>query len=322
LFFKKKLKISTEEKIDLVRKFIESDEDLLSFSKNHHLNKDDFAQWYNVYKYGVERELNQIEKLDISLLVSNPDKFTDDTFILFLDTEKLSTGQIFIQFFANEDEEALFASCKGAMVIEGDEAILLDAQEMIKSSCNSLIDKDIVLAQIKDINPVTQNLEFDNNNSATSTSRVGLFEFALKRGRVDASDLDDDDIIELVNELKELCRADDYKGACESLLDWGLCFEFDLDSLDDEPERYFSSMDMIEVDCNESNTSVKIGLEDDDLILTLVVKFEAFVEDDISAEDFEEYLPDSGAWAAASASPGWSYSESDGENVYFVGFKK
>ena len=78
--------------------------------------------------------------------------------------------------------------------------------------------------------------------------------------------------------------------------------------------------DYIEFECTSENTSVKIGY-DDCLIVTISVQFEIPLNGGISTAELAEYLPDSGAWASASASPGWGYAGSDGDNVWFLGIK-
>jgi len=57
------------------------------------------------------------------------------------------------------------------------------------------------------------------------------------------------------------------------------------------------------------------------LMVTVSVIFEIPLNADISTTKLEEYLPESGAWAVASASPGWIYAASDGDNVWFKGVK-
>ncbi len=78
--------------------------------------------------------------------------------------------------------------------------------------------------------------------------------------------------------------------------------------------------DYIEFECSSENTSIKIGY-DDCLVVTISVQFEIPLNAGISTAELAEYLPDSGAWASASASPGWGYACSDGDNVWFLGIK-
>jgi len=156
-------------------------------------------------------------------------------------------------------------------------------------------------------------------NISTEAGAVGQFEFQIKRGLVDEDNIDDEELQELVDELKNLCDDGDNQAACELLLP-NLSFEFDPSQLDDDPEQFFSDTNYIELECNDSNTSVKVG-NDDGLTVTIAVKFEIPLNEGISTTELSEYLPESGAWSAASVSPGWGYAASDGDNVWFIGLK-
>ena len=153
----------------------------------------------------------------------------------------------------------------------------------------------------------------------TNEGDIGLFEFQIKRGCVDEDEIEDEDVQKLVDELKQLCDDENYEEAANLLLS-NLSFEFGPDELDDDPERFFATTDYIEFECSSENTSVKVGY-DDSLIVTISVQFEIPLNGGISTAELTEYLPESGAWASASASPGWGYSESDGDNVRFLGIK-
>jgi transposase-like protein len=153
----------------------------------------------------------------------------------------------------------------------------------------------------------------------TEHGAVGLFEFQIKRGLVDEQNIDDEELQELVDDLKNLCDDGDNEAACELILP-NLSFELDPSQLDDDPDRFFSDTDYIELECTDSNTSVKVGNEDG-LSVTIVVKFEIPLNEGISTKELSEYLPESGAWSAASVSPGWGYTDSDGDNVWFIGLK-
>ena len=148
---------------------------------------------------------------------------------------------------------------------------------------------------------------------------IGLFEFQIKRGLVDEENIDDEEISDLVNELKELCENEEFEKAATLLLP-KLSFEFGTDQLDDDPSEFFADLDYIEIACSENNTSVKVGY-DGDLVVTISVQFEIPLQAGISTQSLVDYLPDSGAWAAASVSPGWGYAGSDGDNVWFLGIK-
>ena len=58
------------------------------------------------------------------------------------------------------------------------------------------------------------------------------------------------------------------------------------------------------------------------LMMTISDNFKISLNAGISTTELKEYLPESRAWAVASASPGWIYAASDGDNVWFKGVKK
>ena len=183
-----------------------------------------------------------------------------------------------------------------------------DEQNVVLETGNSssFDDDKVALSQVDDVE--------------TNEGDIGLFEFQIKRGLVDEDQIEDEDVQNLVDELKQLCEAESYEEAANLLLS-NLSFEFGPDELDDDPERFFASTDYIEFECSSENTSVRIG-HDDCLVVTISVQFEVPLNAGISTAELAEYLPDSGAWSSASASPGWGYAGSDGDNVWFLGIKE
>ena len=159
----------------------------------------------------------------------------------------------------------------------------------------------------------------DIEETETEEGDSGLFEFEIKRGVVDADGIEDEDIKELYNELKSLCVSGEHEKAVNLLLP-ALSFEFGPDELDDDPSEYLADLDYIEFECSTENSSLKIGF-DDELVVTVNVQFEIPLVEGISTTDLQEYIVDSGGWAAASVSPGWGYTESDGDNLRFLGVK-
>jgi transposase-like protein len=151
------------------------------------------------------------------------------------------------------------------------------------------------------------------------TGTVGLFEFQIKSGVVYEQEIEDDDLIELIKSLRQKIANKNYIEASKDLIN-ASAFEFDPGQLEGGPERFFACTDLIEFPCSEENTSVKIGF-DGGLTVTYSVLFELPLKHGVTLEEVKEYLPESGAWAAAHVSPGWSYMESDGDNVWLLGTK-
>jgi transposase-like protein len=189
----------------------------------------------------------------------------------------------------------------------------LDGEIAIGFTGKAEVQEPVVYDEDEDFDrPAVEDIE-------TQEGDIGIFEFQIKRGYVDEENIDDEEISVLVNELKELCENEEFEKAATLLLP-KLSFEFGADQLDDDPGEFFADLDYIEIECTEDNTSVKVG-SDGDLVVTISVQFEIPLQAGISTQSLVDYLPDSGAWAAASVSPGWGYSGSDGDNVWFLGIK-
>lgn len=191
MFFKKKAKLSQDEKIALIRQFISSDSTIVQLAKDNNVKEKDLELWYQVYRYGIEQLLNNEGKPRIMPLVEDYKDFPEDTFILFLKINISAHTGHFESLFSNHADAEKFASGYGAMVAQGDETVLLDMREMVLSLCPELSANDVVFAQLKDINisnisNSTTNL--DNNETSIlpddgiSTPLSGLDEDVWSRG--------------------------------------------------------------------------------------------------------------------------------------------
>ena len=166
----------------------------------------------------------------------------------------------------------------------------------------------------------TKYFPFEGNHSVTGSDAIGLFSFQVKRGIVNEEEIDDEETGELIEQLKKLCAEGKHEEAVR-ILTPRLSFEFDPSQCDDDPDQYFADTDYFEFECTSENTHVRIGY-DDYLVATIEVGFEIPLNEGVSTADLCEYIPECGAWAAASVTPGWYWSGSDGDNVWFLGLKE
>ena len=142
-----------------------------------------------------------------------------------------------------------------------------------------------------------------------------FFQFQVKRGLIDATDLEQDDQI-VVDEITTLCQQGNYELARKKVLQ-AMYFECDFYNLDCDPLEVFSDPEMIEFKCDDSNTTVDVNFYDGHLIMTVSVEFSAQVESSLCAEEIQEVLSDQGGWSCAAISP-FMFASDDGTNMWLT----
>ena len=144
----------------------------------------------------------------------------------------------------------------------------------------------------------------------------GILEFQIKRGIVDADDLDDDSA-DVIAKALELCGQSSFEEASQIILD-SLSFEFDFSSMDCDPSDFLANTDAIDFECTANNTDVKVGTDGGALVITAAVKFDVELNGGKNSSEIQEWLDENGAWACGYLSGGWGYTGTDGDNVYLV----
>jgi hypothetical protein len=91
---------------------------------------------------------------------------------------------------------------------------------------------------------------------------------------------------------------------------WGNC--------DGDPSDLFENPDDVAFDLNNDNSIVKVGELDGSLVLTATVNFDLDVKDGVTEDQISEWLSDNSAYACGYIGSGWTYIESDGDNVWLV----
>ncbi len=130
---------------------------------------------------------------------------------------------------------------------------------------------------------------------ADQSAGWAFFQFQVKRGIIDTTDLEQDDQI-VVDEM---------------------FFECDFYNLDCDPSEVFVDPEMIEFGCDDSNTSVDVDFYDGNLIMTVSVQFTAQVESSLCAEEIQDILSDQGGWSCAAISP-FMFASDDGTNMWLT----
>lgn len=165
---------------------------------------------------------------------------------------------------------------------------------------------------------LTNNLVKTSKKTASGSQiKLGVFEFYLKRGLVNKEDIEDSKIEKIIDECIQLCQKKNHKGAVSKLfpilefeMDWENCDGDAGDILIDPKGLYFK--------CTEKNTTLKLGVDNSNLVISASVQFEAQVKDELELDEIQEWLDENSAYAAGYVSGGWSYFETDGDNLNII----
>lgn len=187
-----------------------------------------------------------------------------------------------------------------------------------------VLHNDGLIYNLADEKKVSNNSR-QNENLATNSdikrninpSNMMTLEFEIKRGVVDADSIEDDDVQSIFEECLNLCKNNKHQEAADLLYPI-MSFEWSWSNCDGDAEDIFDETDDIFFECNKSNTSIRVGESDGDLIITASAKFEVAVKKGTSSDTVTEWLDENSAYACGYLSGGWGYSGSDGDNVWLV----
>ena len=158
----------------------------------------------------------------------------------------------------------------------------------------------------------------------TSTSKniqqLGVFEFYIKRGVINDEDIEEIEVKNIIDECKQLCLKQKNKEAVEKLYSI-LTFEMDWDNCDGDPSEILFKPESIDIKCNQKNSEIKLGVQNSNLMITAKVTFEAPINEGLEIDDVQQWLDDNSAYAAGYVDGGWSYLETDGDNLNIVSIK-
>jgi hypothetical protein len=144
-------------------------------------------------------------------------------------------------------------------------------------------------------------------------------EFQIKRGVINSDDLDEDGQ-NIIIKCIELCNKKQNKKAIDLIFPL-MSFEWTWNNCDGDTSEILEDSDDIFVECTKENTVIQLGADDGNLIITATVKFVVQVKDELTEEDLSSWLEDNSAYSCGYLSGGWSYSGSDGDNVWVIDLK-
>jgi hypothetical protein len=144
-------------------------------------------------------------------------------------------------------------------------------------------------------------------------------EFQIKRGVVDIESIEDEEVKATVQQCLKLCKAKKYEEAAD-LLHQTMSFEWSWSACDGDASDIFEDTEDIFFECSSKNSSLKVGEDNGDLVITAWAAFQVPVKDGISADEISEWLNDNSAYACGWLSGGWGYLGSDEDNVLLTKF--
>lgn len=153
----------------------------------------------------------------------------------------------------------------------------------------------------------------DNINSMPPKGlRKSTFEFHMKRAVVNMDDLDDeikDDVIKALSLIK--------KGQLEQAIAAlpPLYFEWIWSNGDGNPSEFFKDTEDFIIPLTAENSSIRVGEADDNLVLTVAIKFELTLIENCATGEINDWLSDNSMFFCGYIGCGWTYHGDDGGGI-------
>ncbi len=145
--------------------------------------------------------------------------------------------------------------------------------------------------------------------------KFAKLQYQIKRGVIDSSDLEAEDV-ELLEQCLEDVRNERFDEAIAKLMP-RMSLEWAWANCDASPEPICSEPTNFTIDLTEANTpQFQVGEHDGALVLTISVDFDLSVDDGVDLDTLSNWLSEHGASSCVLVSGGWTYSESDGEDLW------
>jgi hypothetical protein len=141
-------------------------------------------------------------------------------------------------------------------------------------------------------------------------------EFYMKRGQVNISDIDDESELKSITNVIELVKQEKFEEAIASLP--SLFFEWIPMNGDGDCSEIFENTDDFQIELSPENSTIRVGYENESLILTISVTFPIDVRDDVDADQLSEWLDDNSMYACGYVGAGWSYDGDDGCTLHVI----
>ena len=140
-----------------------------------------------------------------------------------------------------------------------------------------------------------------------------ILEFYMKRGLVNIEDVDEQDVLECLKAAIKLSSAGEHEKAVNALPQ--LFFEWIPSNGDGDTSEVFSSSEDFKFDLDANNSSVRTGVQNGNLLLTISVKFEMDLIKSMAEEELSDWLNDNSIYFCGYAGNGWLYHSDDGCNL-------
>lgn len=138
-------------------------------------------------------------------------------------------------------------------------------------------------------------------------------EFAIKRGVVNANEIEDEDIKGCVSKSIELIRLGNLHEAVAALPP--LSFEWSWSGGDGDPGEIFEHYDDIDTILSPDNSRVRLGEDRGNLVISANIVFDVEIKIGIDRDYFQNWLEENSMSNAGYISGGWSYHSDDGTSI-------
>ena len=138
-----------------------------------------------------------------------------------------------------------------------------------------------------------------------------VLEFEIKGGVVT-------DETDAIREAIRLCEQNNSQKAAELLLPT-MMLEWDWENCDGDPTEFFEEPKAFKLKCDSTNCVLEVGLnETKQVVITARVSFTLDAGGSLAPDELSEWLSEKSVYACAHVSGGWSYENSDEENVTLI----
>lgn len=138
-------------------------------------------------------------------------------------------------------------------------------------------------------------------------------EFYLKRGVVNLEDVDNPDDLSKLSESIDLASTNKHEEAVLHLPQ--MFFEWIPSNGDGDPAEVFTNSNDFKIDLTPKNSTVRIGAQDGQLVLTISVKFEMELDHLMTEEDLSTWLDENSMYFCGYVGNGWTYYSDDGSSL-------
>lgn len=141
-------------------------------------------------------------------------------------------------------------------------------------------------------------------------------EFYLRRGVIDIESIEDDGVRQAVRNVKSFVQNADFNKALAIMPP--ISFEWVWSNGDGDPGDYFVNVEDFDFFLSSSNSRIRLGVADENLMISVNVQFLVVVKDSINHDEVQEWLDTNSMVYAGFVSGGWPYVADDGSGIRVV----